>query len=244
MGSETLIYSSFVYRQALRCECCRTRARHHPDVKTIHNPLLTAVRGLIFHFLIPHNDLNFHLLRPDIRIAPAPLPLLMLKLRHLLLIHLSMLQQHRLLRDDVRLPRQRPDILGPQRVREHLLHLLQRLPRRLREREEHVHQHRQVEHAEDDVRLPLDVDERGRDEVAEGEVEGPVRRGGERDGFAADAQGVEFRRVDPGDRAPAGGVGCDEEVRTSNNSLRRRARNLPRGFGSISDALGARVVAV
>lgn len=123
-------------------------------------------------------------------ITAAPLTLIMLKLRHLLLIHHPALQQQGLARHDVRLPRQRPHIPGSQRIRKHILHLLQRLPRRLGEGEEDVHQHREIEHPEDDVRLPFYIHKSGRHEVAQGEIEGPVRRRGEGDGFAAHAQGV------------------------------------------------------
>lgn len=194
---------------------------------TIHKQLSIDDRSSISHSLIPYNNLSFHILRLDVRITSTPLSLLMIKLRHLLLIHLPMLQQERLLRNDMRLPRQRPHILGSQRIRKHILHLLQRLPRRLREREEDMHQHREVEHAEDDVRLPLDVDKRRRDEVAQGEVEGPIRRRGERNGFPAHAQWLQFGRVNPGDGAPGGGVGGDEEVGASDDGFGWRAGDCP-----------------
>lgn len=155
-----------------------------------------------------------------------------------------MLQQDRLARSDARLPRQRPYVLGPERIRKHILDLLERLARRLGEREEDVHEHGEVEDAEDDVGFPLDVFEGGRDEVAEGEVEGPVGGGGERDGFAADAEGVEFRRVDPGDGAPGGGVGGDEQIGTGDDGFGRGPGDGPGSFGGVVHALGARVVTV
>ena len=107
-----------------------------------------------------------------------------------------------------------------------------------------MHQHGEVEDAEDEVRLPLDVDKGGRDEVAEGEVEGPVGRGSERDGLAAHTQGIKFRRVDPGDGAPGRGVGGDEEVGAGDDGLGRRAGDLPRGFRRAIHALWAGVMAV
>ena len=107
-----------------------------------------------------------------------------------------------------------------------------------------MHQHGGVEDAEDDVRLPLDVDEGGGHEVAEGEVEGPVGRGGERDGLAAHAQRVEFRRVDPGDGAPGGRVGGDEEVGAGDDGFGGGPADGPGGFGRVVDAVGAGVVAV
>lgn len=107
-----------------------------------------------------------------------------------------------------------------------------------------MHQHCEIEHAEDDICLPLDIDEGGGDEVAEGEIEGPVRGRGERDGFPADAEGVEFRRVDPGDGTPGGGVGGDEEVGAGDDGFGRGARDGPGGFGGVVDAVGAGVVAV
>ena len=166
------------------------------------------------------------------------------KLRHLLLVQLPVLQQNRLARHNARLPRQRPHILRPQRIRKHRLHLLQRLPRRLRERQQHMHEHRDVEDAKDDVRLPLYVFKGWRDEVAQREIERPVRGRGQRDRLAAHAQRVEFRRVDPGDGAPGRSVRGDEEVGAGDDGLGRRARDGPGGLGRVVDALGAGVVAV
>lgn len=55
-----------------------------------------------------------------------------------------------------------------------------------------MQEHGGAEDAEEDVYFPLNILESWRHEVAECEVEGPVGRGGERDGFAADAEGKEF----------------------------------------------------
>ena len=105
-------------------------------------------------------------------------------------------------------------------------------------------EHCEAEDAKDDVRLPLDVFKGGGDEVSEGEVECPVGRGRERDGLAADAEGVEFGRVDPGDGAPGGGVGGDEEVGAGNDGFGRGPADGPGGFGGVVHAVGAGVVAV
>lgn len=70
---------------------------------------------------------------------------------------------------------------------EHLLDIFERLSARLGEAEEDVDGHGCAEDTEDDVHLPLDVDERGRDEVREGEVEDPVGARGDGDGLATDA---------------------------------------------------------
>ena len=190
------------------------------------------------------NHLYFRRLRLHIRITPTPVPLLMLKLRHLLRVHLPLLQPYRLPRNNARLPRQRPYILGPQRIRKHILHLLQRLARRLRKRKQHMHKHCEAKDAKDDIRLPFDVDKSGRNKVSERKVKGPVRRRGERDRLAADAQRVQFRRVDPGDGAPGRRVGRDEEIGAGDDGLGRGAADGPGGFGRVVDAVGPGVVAV
>jgi hypothetical protein len=56
---------------------------------------------------------------------------------------------------------------------EHLLDILKRLSSSFGEEEKRVNGHGGTEDAEDDVDAPLDVDERGWDEVGEGEVEDP-----------------------------------------------------------------------
>lgn len=68
---------------------------------------------------------------------------------------------------------------------EHNIHLLERPPRCLGVHEEDVEGHHGAEHAEDDVCFPLDVRERRRDEVGQGEVEDPVCCGGDADAFGA-----------------------------------------------------------
>ena len=170
----------------------------------------------------------------------TPLALIVIEPRHLLLI------QHAFLlpaRHNARRPRQGPHEPWPLRCKQGL-DLLERLARRLGEGEEDVHQHREIEHPEDDVRLPLDVDKGGRDEVAEGEIEGPVGRRGQRDGLAPHAQRVQFRRVDPRDGTPGWGEGGDEEVGAGDDGFGGGAGDGPRGFGGVVDAVGAGVVAV
>ena len=105
-------------------------------------------------------------------------------------------------------------------------------------------EHGGVENAKDNVRLPLDVLERGRHEVAEGEVEDPVCRGRERDGLAPYAERVELRGVDPADGAPGGCVASDEEVGACDETLGRRTSDGPRCFGGVVHALRSGVVAV
>lgn len=89
----------------------------------------------------------------------------------------------------------------------------------LGEHEEDVDKHCQAEHAKYKVGLPFDVHKRGRDKVAEREVEGPVGRGCECDSFATHPEGIELGRVDPGDRTPGRGKGGHEEVRACNDSF-------------------------
>lgn len=107
-----------------------------------------------------------------------------------------------------------------------------------------MHEHCEVEDAEDDVSFPLDVFESGRDEVTEGEIEGPVRGGGECDGFAADAKRVEFGRVDPGDWTPGGGEGGDEQIGTGDDGFGWGPGDGPGSFGGVIYALWARIVTV
>ncbi len=85
------------------------------------------------------------------------------------------------------------------------LDLLERLVGRLGEQEEDVDEHGHQKDAEEDIHFPGDVDEGGRDEVGESEVHRPVGRGGQGDRLAADAEGIDLRRVDPRDGAPGGG---------------------------------------
>ena len=136
----------------------------------------------------------------------------MLKLGHLLGIDLAGLEQSGVVELLVGLPRESADVLGSERVGEHLLDLLERLACSLGEGEQDVQEHGGVEDTEDDVDLPLNVDESGWDEVAEGEVEDPVGGGGEGDGLATDAKGEELRWVDPADWTPCWCVTGHEEV--------------------------------
>ena len=98
--------------------------------------------------------------------------------------------------------------------------------------------HCSVEDAEDDVDFPLDVDESGRYEVGEGEVEDPVCGCGERNCLAADAEREEFGRVDPRDGPPGGGVGRDEEVGASDDGAAGGPADLPGFFGDAANATG------
>lgn len=99
------------------------------------------------------------------RLAPTPVPLIMLNMCHLLRVDLTPLEQERLGRHDTRLPRRRADVFRPERIREHGLHLLERFAGRLREGEEDMDKHGEIEDAEDEVDFPLDVHESWGDEV-------------------------------------------------------------------------------
>lgn len=168
----------------------------------------------------------------------------MLELGHLLGINLAGLEQSGVVELLVRLPRGGTNVLGSKWVGEHLLDLLEGLARGLGEGEEHVQEHDGVEDTEDDVDLPLDVDERGWDEVAEGEVEDPVRGGGERDGLAADAKREELGWVDPADGTPCWRVTGYEKIGTCDDGFGWWTRERPGGFRNVADAIGAGVRAV
>jgi hypothetical protein len=91
-----------------------------------------------------------------------------LKTNSLLVINLPTLSPTGIAVVDLCLPRRRTQ-------HEHLLDIFQGFTSSLREEEEGVDGHGGTEDAEDDVDAPLDVDERGWDEVGEGEVEDPKR---------------------------------------------------------------------
>ena len=89
----------------------------------------------------------------------------------------------------------------------------------LGETEEHMNRHSGQEHAEDYVSLPLDVDERRWDEVGQSEVEDPVCRGAECDGFASNAQRVELWGIDPADRTPGWRKRSNKQIGEGNHRL-------------------------
>ena len=119
------------------------------------------------------------------------------------------------------------DALG---IFEHLTSLLERLSGRLREEEEDVNGHGKAEGAENAVSPPLNALERGWHKVSEGEVEDPIPAGGERDGLATLTHGVEFRWINPRDRAPGWSIGGDEKIRTGDQGVRRRSGYGVAGF--------------
>lgn len=165
--------------------------------------------------------------------------------RDLLRVDFALFEQPGLFRDHVCLPGGRADELGSQGIGEHAFGFLKRLAGRLREREDDVDQHGEVKHPEDNVHLPIDVFERGRDEVGQGEVEDPVAGRGQCHGFAPDAVGVQLWRVDPRHRTPCGSVGCHEQVGTSNDGLGRFPGDFPAGFGRVTTyAAGRSMMAV
>ena len=168
----------------------------------------------------------------------------MIKLGQLLRINLAMLKQERILRSNVGLPGKGTNILGAEWISEHALDLFKSLARRFREGKEDVDEHGRVEDTKDDIRFPLDIFESRRHEIAEGKIEDPIRRRGERDGFTSYAQRVELRRVDPADGAPRRSVASDEEVGTCDKSLRWGTRDGPGGFRRVVHACGAGIMAV
>ena len=104
--------------------------------------------------------------------------------------------------------------------------------------------HRRAEDAEHDIHLPLDVDKRRRDEVAEREVEDPVARRAQRNGLASDTQWEQLGRVDPADGAPGGCEGRDEEVCAGDDGAAGPTADLPGLLGDAADAAGRRGLAV
>jgi len=160
-------------------------------------------------------------------------------------LEIALLHELHPLSRDMRLPRRRAHVPRSMRIREQLLDLLKRLPSRLREHEEDMHEHSNAKNTEQDIRLPLDVLKRRRHEIAKREIEGPVPRRSERDGFPAHAQRVQFGGVDPRHGAPGGRVGGYEEVAAGDEALGGGAGDGPRCFGGFAaDAAGAGVVAV
>ena len=105
-------------------------------------------------------------------------------------------------------------------------------------------EHGRTKDAEKDIGAPLDIDEGGGDEVAKGEIESPIGRRGERDGFAADAQRIELRWIDPRDRTPGRSEGSDEEVREGDDGFGGRAGDGIGRSGRVVDAVGSGIVAV
>lgn len=102
---------------------------------------------------------------------------------------------------------------------EDLVHLLERLAGSLGERQEDVDGHGHREAAKNDVALPLNVVESGRDKVAESKVERPVTGGGDRVALASQSVTEEFGNVDPRDRAPCGCKRGDEQVGAGNDGF-------------------------
>ena len=147
----------------------------------------------------------------------------MLKLGHLLRIDLASLEQPGITVLLVRLPGESTNVLGPERVSEHGLNLLERLAGGFGEGKEDMQEHGGVEDAEDDVDFPLNVDKRRWDEVAQSEVEDPIGRGGKRDGLAADAQGKELGWGDPAHGTPGCRIAGPEDEGAGKDGFGRRS---------------------
>lgn len=135
------------------------------------------------------------------------------------LIKLILLHHHSPPGTNMGLPCGSPHILDTVRILEDINYFLKRLARGFREHEERVNQHSQAEDAEYEISLPLDIDKGGRHEVAESEVEGPVRRGSESDSLASDAERIELWGIDPRDGSPSWRVRGNEEVAASDDSF-------------------------
>lgn len=63
---------------------------------------------------------------------------------------------------------------GRHACKEHLFHVFKRLAGSFGEAEESVNRHGGTEDAKDEVNLPLDADECGRDKIRQGKVEDPI----------------------------------------------------------------------
>lgn len=142
---------------------------------------------------------------------------------------------------DVSLPGRGADMSRPCRIGEEFLDLFERLPRRLGEHEEDVDEHGGTEATENHICPPLNADERWRHKVTEREVEGPIRRCGERHGLATDSEGVQLRWIDPADWTPGGGVRGNEEVGAGDDRLGSGTGDGIGGFRDPVDSVRARV---
>lgn len=97
---------------------------------------------------------------------------------------------------DFGLPSRRSKVLDTIGILKHRLGLFKSLSSCLGEEEEDVDKGCEVEHAEDDVCLPLDVREGGRHKDSEDGVEGPVSGCGECDTLSTETEREEFGWVD------------------------------------------------
>lgn len=103
-----------------------------------------------------------------------------------------------------------------------------------------MHRHRRAEHAEHDIRPPLDVHKCRRHEVAQREIEDPVRARAQRDRLPPDSQRIQLRRVDPADGPPRRREARDKKIRAGDDGLRRGARDLPTLLGRAVRVFGRR----
>lgn len=87
--------------------------------------------------------------------------------------------------------------------------------------------HGEAEDAEDDVRLPDDVGEGGRDEVRDGEVEDPVGRRRQAHALGPVLEREHLGAVDPPGGRPAESVDSHENVGARNHTLRGIPVDLP-----------------
>lgn len=119
------------------------------------------------------------------------------------------------------------DVFNTLGVCEHIFYLLQCLACGVREHYEDVDKHRSAEYSEEQVCLPLDVDKGRRNEVAECKVESPVGRGRQGNSLSTDTQREELGGIDPGNGAPSGSKGGNEEIGACNDRLAGGTGDLP-----------------
>ena len=95
-----------------------------------------------------------------------------------------------------------------------------------------------------EIRLPLDIDKSRWDEIAQREIECPVRTRRQRHCLAADSQGIQLWWIDPADRAPRRRIGRHKQIRARNDGLAWRAGDAGRRCRRVVDTLGASIVSV
>ena len=108
-----------------------------------------------------------------------------------------------------------------------------------------MHEHGEVEDAEDEVSFPFDVYKGRGNEIAQSKIKCPVGRRCECYCFAAHPEGIQFWGVDPGYWAPRWSVRSDEEIGAGDDGFRWWTTHTPARFWGVpSYAPGTGVVAV
>lgn len=99
-----------------------------------------------------------------------------------------------------------------------------------------MHKHGRTEHAEDDVRPPLDIGKRRRDKIRQREIENPVRGRAQADALGSVFERKHLAAVDPARRRPGEAVDADEDVGAGDHAGRGRAADRPAQVGVAVDA--------